>query len=100
MLAQLVPVLRAIFLAPPPPTHIHHHSHHSNQQQQGTSKPGFAGSEPQRHMLQLALDKLAQVGAGWMGSALWGTCQAPAQGRTRARLHCVAQIKKHPHTCG
>lgn len=67
MLAQLIPSLRTIFLTPPPFTSPQDLSNQQQQPQQlsqqsnGASKPGFAGFEPQRRMLGLEFDKLANV---------------------------------------
>ncbi len=63
MLAQLIPALRIVFLTPPPAATPLPSQQQQQQQQQGKggSKPGFAGFEPQRHMLLLEFDKLANV---------------------------------------
>jgi hypothetical protein len=83
MLAQLIPTLRTVFLTPPsssfpvgsphqpPLPHQQQPQHHQQQQLlsqgNGSSKPGFAGFEPQRRMLLLEFDKLANVSAN-----IWG----------------------------
>eukprot|EP00967_Tisochrysis_lutea_P069704 scaffold91704_cov22-Tisochrysis_lutea.AAC.1 len=63
MLAQLIPALRTVFLAPPPASPLPQQQPLQQQlvQGKGGSKPGYAGFEPQRHMLMLEFDKLANV---------------------------------------